>query len=330
MIRVSAPSRLHFGLLRLPAADDGFWPDREGNPTISARRFGGVGLMISQPGVQVSLAPAHDWSATGPCARRALAYARQFLRNSPELEPRAFALTVERCAPEHVGLGTGSQLGLTVARALSVALGRSEWDACWLGRRLGRGLRSSIGIHGFQHGGFLVDGGKSAFAAAAPLVARHDFPEEWAILLMLPRDAQGVHGLEEREAFAQLGQGAQAQETDTLCRLVLMGVLPALVERDFEAFGEALYDFNRRVGESFKPWQGGTYANAATAEVVALLRANGVRGAGQSSWGPAAFGVCRAHEAAQLACRLEKSLSTSATQIQICPALNGGATISHG
>ena len=45
------------------------------------------------------------------------------------------------------------------------------------------------------------------------------------------------------------------------CRLVLLGMLPALVERDFDSFGEALYDFNRRVGEMFRPWQGDLYAH---------------------------------------------------------------------
>ena len=55
MIRLASPSRLHFGLFRLPAEEDGFWTDLQGNPIVPARHFGGVGLMIDKPGVQVSV-----------------------------------------------------------------------------------------------------------------------------------------------------------------------------------------------------------------------------------------------------------------------------------
>jgi len=68
-------------------------------------------------------------------------------------------------------------------------------------------------------------------------------------------------------------------------------MLPALAEKDLTAFGEALYDFNRRVGEFFRPVQGGTYAHAQTAEVVAFVRQQGVHAVGQSSWGPAIFAI---------------------------------------
>ena len=77
----------------------------------------------------------------------------------------------------------------------------------------------------------------------------------------------------------------------TLCRLVLLGMLPALAEHDLEAFGEALYDFNCRAGEPFAPVQGGVYAGPRIAEVVAFVRQQGVRGVGQSSWGPTVFAV---------------------------------------
>jgi beta-RFAP synthase len=76
-----------------------------------------------------------------------------------------------------------------------------------------------------------------------------------------------------------------------LCRLVLLGLLPALAERDLDAFGEALYDFNRRVGVGFAPVQGGSYASPRIAELVSFVRGEGIRGVGQSSWGPTVFAV---------------------------------------
>ena len=65
-IQVTAPSRLHFGLLSVTQED--FWLDRLGQATVPARRFGGVGLMIDRPGVQVSVRPSSSWSSSGPLA----------------------------------------------------------------------------------------------------------------------------------------------------------------------------------------------------------------------------------------------------------------------
>ena len=226
MTRITTPSRLHFGLFRLPSEQDG-------NLAVPARHYGGVGLMIDKPGVEVSIAPAKTWSAHGPLADRALAYAQAFMSYNAEKESLAFAVTIERCAPEHVGLGTGTQLGLAIAKALAVALGHTEWDAALLARRVGRGQRSAIGVHGFQLGGFIVDGGKSAATTLAPLIARHEFPGAWGILLIVPKQLEGVHGIQEHEALAQLAKStAPAGQTDALCRLVLLGMLPALVEQD--------------------------------------------------------------------------------------------------
>ena len=109
MIRVEAPSRLHFGLFALPREE--FWPNRQGEARVPARRFGGVGLMVEAPGVAVSVRPATEWSAEGLLAERALEYARRVTQSPHHIH-------VERCAAHHAGLGTGTQLGLAVARAL--------------------------------------------------------------------------------------------------------------------------------------------------------------------------------------------------------------------
>jgi predicted sugar kinase len=67
MIRVATASRLHFGLLGLAAATER-WHDREGAPTLPARTFGGVGLMVERPGIILRAEPADAWSAVGPLA----------------------------------------------------------------------------------------------------------------------------------------------------------------------------------------------------------------------------------------------------------------------
>ncbi len=313
MIRVRAPSRLHFGLLNCGGEAD-------------ARRFGGAGLMIGAPGLSLTARPAARWSAEGPLVERVLAYARRFAATLPSDSLSPHHLHIEHAPPEHVGLGVGTQLGLSMARALACAAGLAL-DAVELARRVGRGERSGLGVHGFERGGFLVDGGKRAADGVAPLVARLPFPDDWRVVLILPPLGTAArHGVEERRAFEQLNQqGVDAARTDRMCRLVLLGMLPALAERDLEAFGEALFEYNARAGEMFAPFQGGTYADERVRELVAYLRGQGVRAVGQSSWGPAVFAVMAdAGRAAELASQIRARFGA---EVLVTPASNDGAAV---
>jgi len=264
MTTVITGSRLHFGLLRPP-------------PVGGRRGFGGCGLMVEAPAVSVAVEPAADWSAAGPAADRALAVARRVAAGRPH------RIVVESCPPEHVGLGAGTQLSLAVARAVAEA----DVPTADLARLTGRGGRSAIGLHGFERGGFLVDGGKRDDGDLAPLVARAEFPPEWRVVLIRPPGPADWHGERERDAFAAL---AAAKADDSLCRLVLVGMLPALVARDLPAFAEALAEYNARAGEPFRAAQGGAYA-AAAAGLIGRVRDRGIIGVGQSSWGPTVFAV---------------------------------------
>jgi beta-RFAP synthase len=308
MIRVRTPSRLHFGLFALPADMVApAWP---------TRAFGGVGLMIEQPGLTVTAEPAASWRGEGPLAERGLAFARMVSATPMHI---AVATTVR----EHVGLGTGTQLGLAVARAI-----RGDRSAVELARCVGRGQRSALGIHGFAQGGFLVEGGKRAPGAIAPLVSRAAFPEAWRVVLIIPRDLRGDHGPREQDAFRALGQGVpDPARTDALCGLVLLGMLPALAEVDLDAFGEALYDFNRRVGEMFRPWQGGLYAHPRIGALVAAVRAEGVRGVGQSSWGPTVFAIVAAHDAQRVCAALLGKYGCRSDEVLVTEGSNRGAVV---
>jgi beta-RFAP synthase len=197
--------------------------------------------------------------------------------------------------------------------------------------RLGRGKRSAVGIHGFDRGGFLVEGGKSRQSlAVSPLAFRLDFPPNWRIVLVLPPGAKGLHGPEEQDAFARLFEQPTPLATmDTLCRLVLLGMVPALAERDLSGFGEALYDFNRRVGEMFAPVQGGPYAQQRLAEMVAYIRQQGVAGVGQSSWGTTLFAVTVDEDRAKhLREKVRRRFGLEPEAIICTAACNHGATVS--
>jgi beta-RFAP synthase len=317
MIRVTTGSRLHIGLLSL------------GEVPLSRRRFGSVGLMIRAPGVWLTVSPAPTWCARGLLAERALAFANRFVQSFAPHPIPPQQLVVERAAPEHMGLGTGTQLALAVARALALAAGLPPLGAEELSRRVGRGLRSALGVYGFGRGGFLVDAGKGPAETLAPLVARVPFPQPWRVVLPLPPCGPGRHGTAEREAFDHLlPQAPPRTHTDTLCRLVLLGMLPALLEQDLRTFGEAVYDFNVRVGEAFAPVQGGIYAHPVVAELVAWIREQGVAGVGQSSWGPGVFAVVGDEDRANhLAEGIRRRFALGPGQVLVTEAANEGVTV---
>ena len=278
MTRVVAPSRLHFGLFHVP-------PGGQADP--DTRTFGGVGLMIEAPGIAVSARVSGVGQFEGMLAGRAQAFALRFLLSLPEAERQPFAVLVERCPAEHTGLGVGTQLALAVARALALAGGHGDGPAIELAARVGRGERSAIGVHGFDRGGLLVEGGKRPGEGVSPLVEQIELPTEWRVVLLTPPGAADWHGHRERAAFATATGGDPA----ALRRLAATGILPAVRAGDIDAFGEAVHEFNRRAGEPFAAAQGGPYASPEIADLIAAVRGFGVPGVGQSSWGPTVFAV---------------------------------------
>lgn len=286
MIRVAAASRLHFGLFHVPA---------RGESPPGERLFGGVGLMIDSPRVVVTIQPAESWQFEGPLASRAQEFALRFLQSQPNADRRPFQVLVEQCPAEHTGLGVGTQLALAVARCLAAGLGQSQLSAIELARRVDRGERSAIGVHGFALGGLVVEDGKSPGEGVSPLVAQLRLPASWRVVLLRPPVREGWSGERERAAFAGSGGG----DPDRLRAIAKDRIVPAAKAGELDAFGDAVHEFNRLAGEPFAAAQGGVYASPVIAALIAELRELGIRGVGQSSWGPTVFAIVRDLDAAR-------------------------------
>jgi beta-RFAP synthase len=159
----------------------------------------------------------------------------------------------------------------------------------------------------FALGGLVVEGGvRRGLEQPAPLLAHHPMPEEWRVVLVVPRAEPGLSGVAEEEAFRRLVPSAE--RSAAIAQLVLTSLLPALVERDLEEFGAALTGVQELVGDAFAAVQGGRFHPRAGALVEALLR-HGAAGAGQTSWGPAVYGVVGSEAAGrELAGRMEDVL----------------------
>jgi beta-ribofuranosylaminobenzene 5'-phosphate synthase len=274
-VRIAAPARLHLGML--DASGEG------------ARRFGGLGAAVVRPGVVVEATDAGDElvvDGEGEDAERA--------RRVAERCGDAFGggggarVRVLEAIPAHVGLGSGTKLALAVAASLAALHGRSP-DPPELARVAGRGARSAVGLWTFALGGLVVEGGRRHGSdEPAPLLVRHAMPEEWRCVLAIPAAEPGLSGGAEEAAFADLHP--DPERSAHIAQIVLTALLPALVERDLAEFGAALTALQRLVGDAFAPVQGGTFHPRSGPLVEALLR-NGAAGAGQSSWGPAVYGI---------------------------------------
>ncbi len=314
-ITVQTGARLHFGLLAVQAA--------------SGRNFGGVGLMVQSPGCELSVeAAAHDECLAEPEMLARLATWRdEYRRRCPAAHrPPACRIQLKRAMPSHSGLGSGTQTALALAAALAQLGGENKIAATELARRVGRGARSALGIHGFERGGLLVEGGKRNPDNISPLVAHLDLPEVWRMLLITPNDRRGLSGDAERAAFKRLTP-FPVSLTESLCRIVLMELLPAVATGDFPSAAAALQDFGQLNGTHFAPVQGGIFADPQMAELAKWLTDQGSAGVGQSSWGPTLWVLCR-DEAEAIQCRekIASHPSAGACTIHLTAAKNAGAT----
>lgn len=274
-IVVTAPGRLHFGMFSF------------GVPTL--RQYGGAGVMIDGHATELHFTPAGEFACVGRDADRvgrALAAVRatDWGCNLPPCR-----IEVVAAPPAHIGLGSGTQLSLAVVAGLRAVLRLPPLGVVDLAQTAGRAKRSAVGLYGFLHGGLIVEAGRLPHDAVSPLVAAVTLPAAWRFVLITPR-GEGLSGESERAAFAAL-PSVPPSLTDELCRIALLDLVPAARSGDFAGFAEATYRFGYGAGQCFKSHQSGVYATEQLAALVARIRAAGIAGVGQSSWGPTLFSL---------------------------------------
>ena len=293
-VYVKTPARLHLGLI-----------DLNGD---LGRMFGGLGVGINRPNVVLEAEKSETLAVTGEKTEHVKTLAKRFLETY-NIKSNAY-INVKQVIPEHAGLGSGTQLALAVASALA-KLFDVKASTQELAEAMGRGRRTSVGTTIFEQGGFVVDGGKSTGEKRFPAtIFRQPFPQNWRFVVAIPNVNEGL---------AKAGK---------MCRLTMMKLLPALVERDIESFGEALTQIQIVIGDYFAEVQGGTYSSQAAAEAVALLQKLGTYGAGQSSWGPAVYGVTQKEKAREIELKVKAFLRKSVGgQVFVATANNRGVYI---
>lgn len=251
------------------------------------RHFGSIGVALNEQATQLSITGADHRRISGPSAQRAEKCLSLFC--TALQVPDKLEIVIESAIPEHIGLGSGTQMSLAIGSALNAyfGLGLSVRE---LASIMDRGLRSGIGIGIFEQGGLVVDGGRGEKTVIPPVLVQMNIPGEWRFVLVMDKRGQGLHGQQEIQAFRELPV-FPAEEAARLCYLLLMQGLPALAEQDITPFGDAITELQQSVGRHFAPAQGGVFTSAEVAETIAWFAAQGAVGLGQTSWGPTGFCV---------------------------------------
>jgi len=312
-VTLRVPARLHLGFLD-PSGD-------------ADRRFGSLGLPLSEPETVVTLSRSAENHVAGPESTRAAAHLTTLCRHLG-IRTR-HRLVIEEAIPAHAGLGSGTQIALAVAASLR-ALHHLPLDIEGDATVLARGARSGIGIASFESGGVIIDAGKGGSSRPPTVVARLPFPEEWRVILVLDHKREGIHGAAEVAAFRALPPFPRSG-TGEICRQVLTVMMPALIERDLAAFGAAVSAVQMLVGTHFAPAQGGIFTSSRVERVIGGLAEAGAVGIGQSSWGPTGFAFAGSQNDAERMVASAAALIADGIETRIVRGRNRGATISaHG
>ena len=274
-VTVRAPSRLHFGII-----------DMRGD---LGRLHGSVGVATEEPTLILRASKADKVSFEGYRVRRLEEYTRKVLEILGV--EGGVNIRLETDIPEHYGFGSGTQLALSVGAAVSRLYG-VDIGVMKLAQSLGRSRRSGVGTHAFMKGGFIVDGGRPVGEPdmVPPLVFRADVPEEWRFVIGLPKLRDRVSGSREDKAFKRLEPPPRSLVAE-VSHVVLLQMIPAIIEGDIGAFGASMTAMDSMFGDYWVEIQGGRYGHPRIEEGVNHLLAEGAHGAGQSSWGPAFYGL---------------------------------------
>lgn len=276
-MKIKTPSRLHFGIIDL---------SRE-----FKRKYGAFGVTLKN-GYEIEIETVEEGIHVKGSEREKKIAEKVFEKLKTGFDiTHGFEIKVEKSIPDHVGLGSTTQFTLGTGYGILRSIGK-DIPIVKLAKILGRGRYSAIGTHGFEKGGFILEGGKSSKDEISPLLKRIEIPKNWRFLIVYPKKRKGYDEQEEKPIMEELT--VDKKYAEKICHNLLMGILPAMEKNDISAFGDHLTRIQELVGRSFSDYQEGIYHPAISELVHSLIEKT--HGGGQSSWGPTAYGLVKKDE----------------------------------
>lgn len=314
-VEIVTGSRLHFGLIC--GTQQTGW------------RFGGVGVMLRQPSWRITMNKSRMSLDQISASSEVTGRVSEFLQKIRMTLPLpAVDVSVKSEVPFHTGLGGGTQLGLAIAAAAKLLFHqRDVHNPFELAELAQRAERSAIGTVGFRDGGFLIDHGLPGNPSESRNVHRVLVPDAWSFVLVRPTSAQGISGDRERSFFNQRAIMSELL-VESLSRQINECLVPSIQDEKFDIFSVNLEEYGDAVGRFYAAEQGDIFAHPVIRKLVATLRAAGIRGAAQSSWGPGiSIPASSIEHAQEIANRIPSELDGTQLRTSIAEPLNTGASL---
>ena len=310
-LAISAPAHLHTGNFDL-TGDLG-------------RLYGTVGFAIDLP-LEVEIAKAKGVEAKDEAACK---FAKRFVEKTGI---EGAEIHIKKVIPKYVGVGFHTTLALSIGVGLSklYGLNLTVEDVSVI---MGRGTITAVGVYAFKTGGFIIEGGfkvEQREKMVPPLIFQSALPKSWFFVVAVPQESRlKIAKIRQKEDEILGNLKVMPKElSDELSRLVLVKLMPAFVEKDLKEFGEALTEFNQKLGRFWRDYQDGTYCNQVVEQGVKLmLRRSSC--ACQTSWGPTFYSIVKGEgEAKRLTEELKQYVKKNGGgEVFFTKANNSGAKI---
>ena len=273
IFEIKSPARIHIGFL-----------DLDFN---SSRKFGSLGLTISDFFFRIRIEKSQNIKVVSNCLliKKKTMEIIKFLNLEKNISN--FKITILSTIPIHNGLGSGTQLTLSLGYLISEFF-NLNMNVNHIAHIFNRGARSGIGIESFKKGGFNIDVGKLDGSQDPPLnILNLNWPSDWKILLIMDQNITGVHGEKEIKEFRELKKSKFTNSNSNFKSLV-MNIIPGIIEKNFIEFSKGLREIQDNMSKIFYGNKN-KFASSIIAKIFLNLKINGINCFGQSSWGPTGF-----------------------------------------
>ena len=202
---------------------------------------------------------------------------------------------VKQNIPKFVGMGYHTTLALSIGSALA-KLYDLKLTTEQIALTMKRGAITSLGVHAFKVGGFIVEGGfrvDQREKMIPPLIFHQAVPNNWLFVIAIANEPQEkIVKMRENEDHILRNLKLMPKETsDMLSRIVLVKIIPSIIENDLKSFGEGLTAFNSELGKFWNEYQcGRTYCHPVVEEAIKIMLHRSTC-ACQTSWGPTIYGI---------------------------------------
>jgi beta-ribofuranosylaminobenzene 5'-phosphate synthase len=273
-VTVSAPAHLHTGNF-----------DMTGD---LGRLFGTVGFAIDVP-LEIEVTKADGVKAQDEWAQL---FTERFVKS---YNLAGAEVKVKRSIPKFVGVGYHTTLALSIGTALSrlYNLGLTTEK---IALTMQRGAVTSLGVHAFKVGGFIVEGGfrgEQREKMIPPLIFQRQVPKDWHFVVAIAQEpVEKITKMrEDEDNILRTLKLMPKENSDELSRIVLVKIMPSIIEEDLKSFGEGLTAFNSKLGQFWNNFQcGRTYCHPVVEDAIKLMLRRSTC-ACQTSWGPTIYGI---------------------------------------